>query len=85
MFITKNERKTKKIAGLALAAALMFAQTQNAFAQKTTDKKPLFKIEESAIPAEASWQAELSFPDRWGEVEDTLAPNSLKTTKKMAW
>ena len=55
----------------------MFAQTQNAFAQKAQNKKPLFKIEESALPEDAQWQAELSFPDRWGEVEDTLAPNSL--------
>jgi len=45
----------------------MFAKTQSAFAQ----------IEESALPENAQWQAELSFPDRWGEVEDTLAPNSL--------
>ena len=77
MFITKNERKTKKLAALALAAALMFAQTQSVFAQKAQNKKPLFKIEESALPEDAQWQAELSFPDRWGEVEDTLAPNSL--------
>ena len=68
---------SKKLAALALTLTLLFAQTQSAFAQKTTDKKPLFKIEESAIPAEVTWQAELSFPDRWGEVEDTLAPNSL--------
>ena len=67
MFITKNGRKTKKLAALALAASLLFAQTQNAFAQ----------IEESALPEDAQWQAELSFPDRFGEVEDTLAPNSL--------
>ncbi len=79
MFITKKERKAKKLAGLALAlaAALMFAQTQNSFAQKATSKEPLFKIEESALPEDAQWQAELSFPDRFGEVEDTLAPNSL--------
>ncbi len=55
----------------------MFAQTQNAFAQKTKDKEPPFKIEESALPEDAQWQAKLSFPDRFGEVEDTLAPNSL--------
>ena len=77
MFITKNERKTKKLAALALAAALMLAQTQNSFAQKAPNKEPLFKIEESALPEDAQWQAELSFPDRFGEVEDTLAPNSL--------
>lgn len=77
MFITKKERKTKKLAALALAASLLFAQTQNSFAQKTKDKEPLFKIEESALPEDAQWQAELSFPDRFGEVEDTLAPNSL--------
>lgn len=77
MFITKNGRKTKKLAALALAFALLFAQTQSAFAQKAQNKKPLFKIEESALPEDAQWQAELSFPDRWGEVEDTLAPNSL--------
>lgn len=77
MFITKNERKTKKLAGLALAASLLFTQTQNSFAQKTTSKEPLFKIEESVIQEDAKWQAELSFPDRFGEVEDTLAPNSL--------
>ena len=77
MFITKNERKTKKIAALALAAALMFAKTQSAFAQKAPNKEPLSKIEESALPENAQWQAELSFPDRFGEVEDTLAPNSL--------
>lgn len=68
---------TKKLAALALALALLFAQTQSAFAQKATDKKPLFKIEESALPEGAQWQTELSFPDRFGEVEDTLAPNSL--------
>ena len=45
----------------------MFAQTQSAFAQ----------IEETSLPEDAQWQAELSFPDRFGEVEDTLAPNSL--------
>ncbi len=77
MFITKNERKTKKLAALALALALLFAQTQNSFAQKAPNKEPLFKIEESAIQWDAQWQAELSFPDRFGEVEDTLAPNSL--------
>lgn len=55
----------------------MFAQTQNSFAQKATSKEPLFKIEESVIQEDAQWQAELSFPDRFGEVEDTLAPNSL--------
>ena len=55
----------------------MFAQTQSAFAQKAPNKEPLFKIEESALPEDAQWQAELSFPDRFGEVEDTLAPNSL--------
>ncbi|MBR3542390.1 MAG: serine hydrolase, partial [Treponema sp.] len=77
MFITKKERKTKKIAGLALAASLLFAQTQSAFAQKAPNKEPPFKIEESALPENAQWQAELSFPDRFGEVEDTLAPNSL--------
>lgn len=55
----------------------MFAKTQSAFAQKAQDKEPLFKIEESSIPEDAQWQAELSFPDRWGEVEDTLAPNNL--------
>ena len=77
MFITKNGRKTKKLAALALAAALMFAQTQNSFAQKAPNKEPLFKIEETSPPEGAQWQAELSFPDRFGEVEDTLAPNSL--------
>lgn len=77
MFITKNERKTKKLAALALAASLLFAQTQSAFAQKAQDKEPLFKIEENALPEDAQWQAAVSFPDRWGEVEDTLAPNSL--------
>ncbi|MBQ9625638.1 MAG: hypothetical protein IJR40_00515, partial [Treponema sp.] len=55
----------------------MFAQTQNSFAQKAPNTEPLFKIEESALPEDAQWQAELSFPDRFGEVEDTLAPNSL--------
>ncbi|MBQ7619334.1 MAG: serine hydrolase, partial [Treponema sp.] len=75
--IKKNERKTKKIAGLALAASLLFAQTQNSFAQKAPNTEPFFKIEESAIQEDAQWQAELSFPDRFGEVEDTLAPNSL--------
>lgn len=68
---------TKKLAALMLALTLLLAQTQSAFAQKATNKEPLFKIEESAIPAEVTWQAELSFPDRWGQVEDTLAPNSL--------
>ena len=77
MFITKNGRKTKKLAALALAAAFMFAQTQNSFAQKAPNKEPPFKIEESALQEDAQWQAELSFPDRFGEVEDTLAPNSL--------
>ena len=77
MFITKNERKTKKLAALALAAALMFAKTQSAFAQKAPNKEPLFKIEENALPEDAQWQAAISFPDRFGEVEDTLAPNSL--------
>lgn len=77
MFITKNGRKTKKLAALALALALVFAQTQSAFAQKAPNKEPPFKIEESALPEDAQWQAELSFPDRFGEVEDTLAPNSL--------
>ena len=77
MFITKNGRKTKKLAALALAAALMFAQTQSAFAQKAQDKEPPFKIEETSLPEDAQWQADLSFPDRFGEVEDTLAPNSL--------
>lgn len=68
---------TKKFAALALSLTLLFAQTQSAFAQKAKDKEPLFKIEESALPENAQWQAELSFPDRFGEVEDTLAPNSL--------
>lgn len=77
MFIPKNERKSKIRAILMLALTLLFAQTQSAFAQKATNKEPLFKIEESAIPEDAQWQAELSFPDRFGEVEDTLAPNSL--------
>ncbi len=76
MFIIKNERKTKKFAALALSLTLLFAQTP-IFAQKAQDKEPLFKIEESALPEDAQWQAELSFPDRFGEVEDTLAPNSL--------
>lgn len=76
MFITKNECKTKKLAALALSLTLLFAQTP-IFAQKAPNKEPLFKIEESAIPEDAQWQAELSFPDRFGEVEDTLAPNSL--------
>ena len=77
MFITKNDRKTKKLAALALASALLFAQTQNSFAQKAPTKEPLFKIEETSLPEGAQWQAELSFPDRFGEVEDTLAPNNL--------
>ena len=76
MFITKNGRKTKRLAALALSLTLLFAQTP-IFAQKAKDKEPLFKIEESALPENAQWQAELSFPDRFGEVEDTLAPNSL--------
>ena len=67
---------TKKFAALALSLTLLFAQTP-IFAQKAQDKEPLFKIEESALPEDAQWQAELSFPDRFGEVEDTLAPNSL--------
>ena len=55
----------------------MFAQTQSAFAQKAAGKAPLFNIEDSALPENAQWQAELAFPDRWGEVDDTLTLNSL--------
>lgn len=68
---------TKKFAALALSLTLLFAQTQNSFAQKTPNKEPLFKIEETSLPEDAQWQAAISFPDRFGEVEDTLAPNSL--------
>ena len=37
----------------------------------------IFKIEESALPQEASWQCELTFPDRKEEIDDSLALNNL--------
>lgn len=59
-------RRHAKICG-AVFACLLF--TTGAFSQQ-------YKIERSIVP-EGSWQAELSFPDRLGSVDDSLALNSL--------
>lgn len=74
MFIAKNAFNTKIRAALAAIFLCLAAPT---FAQEAADKAPLFNIEDSALPEDAGWQAELNFPDRWGEVDDTLTLNSL--------
>ena len=72
--ISKTERKAKNRAAMAAIFLFLAAQT---FAQKAAGKEPLFKIENAPPPEKASWQAQLAFPDRQGEVDDSLALNSL--------
>ena len=61
----------------ALAAIFLCIAAVPVFAQKTSAKEPLFNIENSPLPEDSGWQSELCFPDRQGEVDDSLTLNSL--------
>ncbi len=70
MFFQTARKKTfiKRAASTALIFFIL--NCGKAFCQET------FKVSESEIP-EGSWQAELTFPDRQGEIDDSLSLNSL--------
>ena len=68
MFIAKNAFNTKI---RAVTAAIFLCLAAPTFAQAK------LTAQETALPEDAGWQAELKFPDRWGEVDDTLTLNSL--------
>ncbi len=63
-----------------IALTLPGCQTEKEEIQETTEdavNEKTFRIEEiSALPA-FQWQKELSFPDRQGNIDDTLAMNSI--------
>lgn len=63
-----------------IALTLLGCQTEEEEIQETTEdtvNEKTFRIEEiSALPV-FQWQKELSFPDRQGNIDDTLAMNSI--------